>query len=50
MEANALDRYIKMGRAVDDDTSRKVFLVLSGEERSHLERLASVLDGIRSRG
>ncbi len=50
MEANSLDRYIKMGRAVDDDMSRKVFLLLSGEERSHLERLASVLDGIKSRG
>jgi rubrerythrin len=44
MEANSLDRYIKMGRAVDDERARKVFLALSGEERSHLERMVSLLD------
>jgi rubrerythrin len=47
MEANSLDRYIKMGRAVDDERSRKVFLALSGEEQSHLERMASLLDRIK---
>jgi len=44
MEANALDRYIKMGRAVADDRSREVFLALSREEREHLERMTSLLD------
>ena len=44
MEANALDRYIKMGRAVADERSREVFLALSREERKHLERMASLLD------
>ena len=44
MEANALDRYIKMGRAVADERSREVFLALSREEQSHLERMTSLLD------
>jgi sulfur-carrier protein adenylyltransferase/sulfurtransferase len=44
MEANALDRYIKMGRAVVDDRSREVFLSLSREEQKHLERMTSLLD------
>lgn len=44
MEANALDRYIKMGRAVSDERSREVFLALSREERKHLERMTSLLD------
>lgn len=43
MEANALDRYIKMGRAVSDDRSREVFLALSREEKEHLERMAALL-------
>ena len=50
MEANALDRYIKMGRAVADEPSREVFLALSREERKHLERMASLLDRLRGRG
>lgn len=44
MEANALDRYVKMGRAVADDPSREVFLALSREEQEHLERMTSLLD------
>ena len=44
MEANALDRYIKMGRTVADERSREVFLTLSREERTHLERMTSLLD------
>jgi len=44
MEANALDRYIKMGRQVADERSREVFLALSREEQKHLERMASLLD------
>ncbi len=44
MEANALDRYIKMGRAVADERSREVFLALSREEQKHLERMTTLLD------
>ncbi len=44
MEASALDRYIKMARAVADERSREVFLTLSREEQKHLERMASLLD------
>ena len=44
MEANALDRYIKMGRSVADDRSREVFLSLSREEQIHLERITSLLN------
>ena len=50
MEANALDRYIKMGRAVADDQSREVFLALSREEQMHLERMTSLLDRSRGKG
>lgn len=49
MEANALDRYIKMGRAVADERSRDVFLALSGEERKHVERMTSLLDRLRGK-
>ena len=44
MEANAMDRYIKMGRAVADERSREVFLALSREEQQHLERMTSLLN------
>ena len=44
MEANALDRYVKMGRAVADERSREVFQELSREEQKHLERMTSLLD------
>jgi rubrerythrin len=47
MEANALDRYIKMGREVTDERSREVFLALSLEERKHLERMSALLDRYR---
>ncbi len=50
MEANALDRYIKMERAVADEPSRQVFRALSGEEQKHLERMTSLLDGLRTGG
>lgn len=50
MEANAWDRYIKMGRAVSDERSREVFLALSTEEQNHLERMTSLLDRLLSKG
>jgi len=50
MEADALDRYIKMGRAVADERSREVFLALSREERKHLERMTPLLDRLQGKG
>lgn len=47
MEVNAWDRYIKMGRTVADEPSKEVFLALSREEQNHLERMTSLLDGIK---
>ncbi len=44
MEANSLDRYIKMSRSVEGDRPRELFLRLSGEEKSHIARMASLLD------
>ena len=49
MEANALDRYIKMGRAVADERSVEVFHALSREERKHLERMSALLDRWREK-
>lgn len=49
MEANALDRYIKMGRAVADERSREVFLALSREEQKHLERMTPLLDRLQDK-
>ncbi len=49
LEANALDRYIKMSRTVADERSREVFLALAGEEKTHLDRIALVLDFERQR-
>lgn len=50
MEANSLDRYIKMGRAVADERSREVFLALSREEQKHLVRMTSLLDRVQGKG
>ncbi len=50
MEANSLDRYIKMGRAAGEDRSRDVFLALAGEERGHLKRMTSLLDRLQGKG
>ncbi len=49
MEANALDRYIKMGRSVADEPSRKVFEALAAEERAHLGRMTSLLDRLQGK-
>jgi rubrerythrin len=50
METNSLDRYLKMARAVTDKGSAEVFLALSGEEKSHVQRMASLLDRLRGQG
>jgi rubrerythrin len=50
MEANSLDRYIKMGRAVGDERSKEVFRSLAREEQAHLVRMASLLDRLLGKG
>lgn len=44
LETASYDLYIKMERRVEGENSKKVFSVLSGEEKKHLESLASLLD------
>jgi rubrerythrin len=44
-ETNAYDLYVKMERRTKDQRSAQVFRVLSGEEKQHLERLSSLLEG-----
>jgi rubrerythrin len=43
LEANAYDLYIKMGRKIEDTDSKKIFVLLSEEEKKHLERMAQLL-------
>jgi rubrerythrin len=44
-ETNAYNLYVKMERQMKDQRSAQVFHVLSGEEKQHLERLSSSLEG-----
>ena len=44
LEANTFDLYLKLGRQVDSERARSVFLELSEEESGHLEQLASVFE------
>ncbi len=44
LEANSLDLYIKMGRKMGDSNSKKIFDLLSKEEKKHLERMAKLLE------
>ncbi len=44
LETNAYDLYLKMGREMKDQRSARVFNLLSGEEKQHLERLNSLLE------
>jgi rubrerythrin len=44
-ETNAYDLYVKMEHQMKDQRSAQVFHVLSGEEKQHLERLSSLLEG-----
>ncbi|MGE5799087.1 MAG: ferritin-like domain-containing protein [Syntrophaceae bacterium] len=44
LETNSYDLYLEMGRRMKDQRSAKVFHVLSGEEKQHLERLSSLLE------
>jgi rubrerythrin len=44
MEVNALDLYIKMSRAIEDEQAQHIFKKLSEEEQAHLEKLTGLLD------
>ena len=44
LETASYDLYIKMERRVEGENTKKVFGVLSREEKRHLEGLASLLD------
>lgn len=44
LEANTFDLYLKLGRQVQSDRARSVFMKLSEEETRHLEQLASIFD------
>jgi len=50
MQANSLDRYIKMERAVGDERSRELFRSLAREEQAHLVRMTSLLDRLHGLG
>jgi len=50
MEANSLDRYIKMGRAIGDEHSKEIFRSLAREEQDHLDRTTSLLDRLHGKG
>jgi sulfur-carrier protein adenylyltransferase/sulfurtransferase len=43
-ETNSFDLYVKMERHVKDKQSARVFYLLSGEEKEHLQRLSSLLE------
>lgn len=44
LEANALDRYLFLRRELADENARRVFEVLSDEEKRHLRKFAELLD------
>jgi len=44
LESNAYDLYLKMERKMESENAKKVFRVLSAEEKQHLEQLASLLE------
>jgi sulfur-carrier protein adenylyltransferase/sulfurtransferase len=44
LESNAYDLYLKMQRRMEPESAKKVFKVLSAEEKQHLEQIASLLE------
>ncbi len=44
LETNSYDLYLKMEHQMKDQRSARVFSLLSGEEKEHLERLSSLLE------
>lgn len=49
LEANAYDRYVKMGRIVEDDKTKEIFTEISREEKEHLTRLTALFESLLSR-
>ena len=45
METNSYDLYLKMGRNIEGQNSKKIFRSLADEEKKHLVLLTSLLDG-----
>ena len=44
LETNSYDLYLVMEQKLKDQTSSRVFRVLAGEEKQHLERLSALLE------
>jgi rubrerythrin len=44
LEANAYDLYIKMERRMQDSNSKRVFSILTDEEKKHLEQMTALLE------
>jgi rubrerythrin len=44
LETNSYDLYIKMERRMDRDEEKRIFRMLSEEEKGHLRRLATLLE------
>lgn len=44
LETNSFDLYMRMARAVEDEQARHLFLVLSEEERKHVEVLTGIFE------
>ena len=44
LEANTFDLYLKLGRQVESDRARSVFMELSEEEARHLEKIATIFE------
>jgi rubrerythrin len=44
LEANAYDLYIKMERKMADSNSKRVFSILTDEEKKHLEQMTALLE------
>lgn len=50
LETDSYDLYIKMGRSIPVESSRKVFASLAAEEKEHLGRMAGLFDRYSTRG
>jgi rubrerythrin len=44
LEANAYDLHLRMKARLEDPRGKEIFTVLSHEEKSHLDRLSSLLE------
>jgi rubrerythrin len=44
LETNSYDLYLKMERSIEGQGTKKIFTELAGEEKKHLDQLASLLN------